>query len=93
MYISIEDIEKYKEEVRDYFAPLHREVINAFVYGLVAKLSPANVEEVRPGKWIDISVAPDKIYWKCSACGKETDLPNYEKVCFCFNCGAKMIKE
>ena len=93
MYISIEDIEKYKDKVRDYFAPLHREVINAFVYGLVAKLPPANVEEVRPGKWIDISVAPDKIYWKCSACGKETDLPNYEKVCFCFNCGAKMIKE
>jgi hypothetical protein len=40
MYISIEDILNYKEEVRDNFAPLHREVIDAFVYGL-CQLPPA----------------------------------------------------
>ena len=36
---------------------------------------------------------PDRVRWKCSSCGKETDLPNYEKANFCFNCGAKMNKE
>lgn len=36
---------------------------------------------------------PDRVHWKCSSCGKETDLPNYEKANFCFNCGVKMIQE
>lgn len=44
----------------------------------------------RTGRWIDISVEPDKVHWECSSCGKETNLPNYEKANFCFNCGAKM---
>lgn len=44
----------------------------------------------RTGRWIDVSVEPDKVRWKCSSCGKETNLPNYEKADFCFNCGAKM---
>lgn len=47
----------------------------------------------RKGHWIKVSVDPDKVRWKCSSCGKETDLPNYEKADFCFNCGAKMNKE
>lgn len=47
----------------------------------------------RTGRWIDVSVEPDKVRWKCSSCGKETNLPNYEKVDFCFNCGAKMKEE
>ena len=41
--------------------------------------------------WIKISIDPDKARWKCSSCGKETDLPNYEQANFCFNCGEKMI--
>lgn len=47
----------------------------------------------RSGRWIDVSVDPDRVRWKCSSCGKETDLPNYEKADFCFNCGAKMKEE
>lgn len=47
----------------------------------------------RTGRWIDVSVEPDKVRWKCSSCGKETNLPNYDKADFCFNCGAKMNEE
>lgn len=45
------------------------------------------------GRWIDISVEPDRVRWKCSSCGKETGLPNYDKANYCFNCGAKMLRE
>ncbi len=47
----------------------------------------------RTGRWIKTSIDSDKVRWKCSFCGKETDLPNYTKADFCFNCGAKMKKE
>ena len=46
----------------------------------------------RTGRWLQVSVDPDKLRWKCSSCGKETDLPNYEKADFCFCCGAKMTR-
>ncbi len=49
----------------------------------------------RIGRWVKVPTdriieEPDRVCWKCSSCGKETDLPNYEKADFCFNCGAKM---
>ena len=44
----------------------------------------------RIGHWLDISVEPDRVRWKCSSCGKETSLPNHDKANYCFNCGAKM---
>ena len=49
----------------------------------------------RTGCWVrvptdKIIVEPDRVRWKCSSCGKETYLPNYEKADFCFSCGAKM---
>ena len=40
----------------------------------------------RAGKWIRV----DNHHWKCTACGKETDLPHYDGAYYCFNCGAKM---
>lgn len=40
----------------------------------------------RAGKWIRV----DNHHWKCTACGKETDLPHYDGAHYCFNCGAKM---
>ena len=43
----------------------------------------------RTGKWIKV----DNHRWKCTACGKETDLPHYDGAYYCFNCGAKMINE
>ena len=76
MYISIEDIEKYKEEILDCFAPLHREVINAFVYGLKQKAS-ANT-----GTW--------KLYsstmMECSNCKKHVPYHRYN---YCPPCGSK----
>ena len=45
----------------------------------------------RTGHWLDISVEPDRVRWKCSSCGKETSLPNHDKANYCFNCGAKML--
>lgn len=43
----------------------------------------------RTGKWIKV----DNHHWKCTACGKETDLPHYDGAYYCFNCGAKMKEE
>ena len=43
----------------------------------------------RTGKWIRV----DNHRWKCTACGKETDLPHYDGANYCFNCGAKMKEE
>lgn len=43
----------------------------------------------RTGKWIRV----DNHRWKCTACGKETDLPHYDGAHYCFNCGAKMKEE
>ena len=43
----------------------------------------------RTGKWIRL----DNHRWKCTACGKETDLPHYDGAYYCFNCGAKMKEE
>jgi DNA-directed RNA polymerase subunit RPC12/RpoP len=52
----------------------------------------------RTGRWVKVPTdriieEPDRVRWKCSSCGKETDLPNYEKADFCFNCGAKMKED
>ena len=47
----------------------------------------------RRGRWVDISVEPDRVRWKCSSCGKETSLPNHDKANYCFNCGAKMLEK
>ena len=49
----------------------------------------------RTGRWIKVPTTqlieePGRVVWECSVCGKKTDLPNYEKANYCFNCGAKM---
>lgn len=95
MYISIEDIQKFKEEIRDKFAPLHREVINAFVYGL-SQLTPADVEPVRYGKWISASTKPGvNAGMKCSLCGARIKYSEFFNGShrYCHKCGAKMSKE
>lgn len=96
-YVKLEDINimlskmykepRYQHEDEDFYSGVSQVACN------LMDVPTIKLEEPKVGKWIDIRVAPDKIYWKCSVCGKETDLPNYEKVCFCFNCGAKMTKE
>lgn len=84
MDISLEDIQKYKEEVRDRFAPLHRAVIDAFVYGL-HQLPVAEVAPIRKGKW---QFAGDGIV-ACSAC-EETYEAKLLPRNYCPNCGTKM---
>lgn len=95
MYLSIEDIQKFKEEIRDNFAPLHREVINAFVYGL-SQLTPADVEPVRYGKWISASTKPGvNAGMKCSECKARISYSEHfnGQHLYCHKCGAKMSKE
>ena len=94
------DIDKFKEQIQKavdnywlgfsngyYLAEDVIEEINCGNFDI------ADVEEVKHGTWIDVSVEPDRVRWKCSFCNKETNLPNYDKANYCFNCGAKMIKE
>ena len=76
MYISIENIKAYKEEVRDCFAPLHREVINAFVYGLEQQAS------IETGTWRLYS----STMMECSKCKKHVPYHRYN---YCPHCGSK----
>ncbi len=61
---------------------------------ILHKLSEDNhvTNEAAP-HWVRLSSESGQVKWKCSSCGKETDLPNFDKANFCFNCGAKMNKE
>lgn len=91
------DIDKFKEQIQkavdNYWLGfsngyhLAEDVIEEINYG---NFDAADVEEVRHGKWIDVSIEPDRVCWKCSSCNKETNLPNYDKANYCFNCGARM---
>ena len=88
MYISIEDIQKHRDEIRDNFAPLHRAVIDAFVYSLES-IEPAKVEPVKYGKWekrVWIIFDSEKVGFNCSECNTTWDVPTN----YCPNCGAKM---
>ena len=94
------DIDKFKAQIQkaidNYYADrpngyyLAEDVIEEITYN---NFDLANVEEIRHGKWIDVSVEPDRVRWKCSSCNKETNLPNYDKANYCFNCGARMTEE
>ena len=96
MYISIEDIQKYKEEIKDCFAPLHREVINAFVYGL-SQLPPAEaLAPVRYGKWVPASIKPGvHAGMKCSLCGARIKYSEFYNGnhSYCYKCGARILGE
>lgn len=45
-YIEREAITKLAKEIKDNFAPLHRAVIDAFVYGIKTNIPSADVVEV-----------------------------------------------
>ncbi len=76
MYISIEDIKAFREEVRYTFAPLHNVVIDDFVAGLEQKALADS------GTW--------KLYsstmMECSSCKKHVPYHRYK---FCPHCGSK----
>lgn len=87
-YISLKDIQKHRDEIRDNFAPLHRTVIDAFVYSLEA-ISPAEVAPVKYGKWEKrtwVVFDSEKVGYRCSECNTTWDSPTK----FCPYCGAKM---
>lgn len=92
-YISLTDIFKYRDDIRDKFAPLHREVINAFVYGLT-QLPPAEVEPINYGRWIPASDKPGvKIGMKCSECKARITYSEFfnGNHNYCHKCGVEMI--
>ena len=98
------DIDKLKEEVADLSNRCHLiwalgldydgcntvESLKELIDELVSytRLPREQVPDIasRTGKWIKV----DNHRWKCTACGKETDLPYYDGAYYCFNCGAKM---
>ena len=94
MYISIEDIQEHRDKIRDNFAPLHRAVIDAFVYSLET-IQSAKVEPAKYGKWIPASTKPGvQIGMKCSECKARIRYSEYlnGQHLYCHKCGAKMIR-
>ena len=90
-YISLADIQKHRDKIRDHFAPLHRAVIDAFVYSLET-VQAADVEEVLHGAWVTpVTNEPWRqgSFGKCTCCNyinAHTD----KAPKFCENCGARM---
>lgn len=86
-YISINDIIKCRDNIRETFAPLHNMVIDEFINAL--KQLP--VIEIRYGEWIPASNKPDvKIGLKCSECGARIRYRECNQHNYCYKCGAKM---
>ena len=96
-YIEREAIDKLVKEIKPNFAPLHRLVLDAFIYAVIDKVPTADVEPVRHGKWVEKhrgAKSPEGYYyWNtpltyvfvCSECGRKES----KKEPYC-NCGAKM---
>ena len=91
-YLEREIIIEHAAKIKSRFAPLHRPVIEAFVYSL-KDLPNAEVEPVKYGEWLpyteyyadDYSECNTRKVWTCSRCGR---LEKYKEP-YC-NCGAKM---
>lgn len=94
-YIEREAIIKLSKEIQDNFAPLHRKVIDAFIYNIDKNIPVANAEPVRHGYWTGIEGDV------CSECGASLteimDADSYFAIGFnpndlvaCPFCGAKM---
>jgi hypothetical protein len=94
VYIDLEDIVKYTEEIKPTFAPLHRAVIDSVVYGISNNV-PA-VEGYKLAKWIPASTKPGvHAGMKCSLCKARISYREHfnGQHLYCHRCGAKMIKE
>ena len=59
---------------------------------VIKRIHPADVAEVKHGKWIDRYNDGD---WHCSICGAivEKEEQTYRNWYWCYHCGAKMDKE
>jgi hypothetical protein len=80
-YIEREAIIKLSKEIKNNFAPLHRKVINAFIYNIDKNIPTADVAPVIHGEW---EIRDNEYH--CSACG----VGNEELTNFCPYCGARM---
>ena len=81
-----------REEVREAF---RMEFDNEYADDITDRLSTADVQEVRHGKWVYTSRSLEWADCKCSECGY-TDIFASDIECFynyCPHCGAKMDKE
>jgi hypothetical protein len=97
-YIEREAVSKYANEVKDNFAPLHKLVIDALIYGINENIPKADVELVRHGKWYFTEYE----YFSCSECGEsyyngcdttaeaKERLKSGDYYNYCPFCGAKM---
>ena len=91
-YIDREAIIKLSKQIKDNFAPLHRKVIDAFIYNIDKNIPSADVAPVVHGKWLDEDSfdAHGSPIYRCSECNK-TVADNYISCHkYCLHCGAKM---
>ncbi len=92
-YIDREGIIELAAKLKPRFAPLHRLVLEAFVYA-IRDIPNAEVEPVTYAEWKpyteyyadDYSECNTRKVWTCSKCGR---LEKYKEP-YC-NCGAKMV--
>lgn len=86
VYLDLEDIVKYAEEIKPTFAPLHRAVINAVVYGISNHVP--SVVLPRRAAWDHKTSTPGGIHdkYSCTNCGFTTGWTTD----FCGGCGAYM---
>lgn len=85
-YIDREEIIELAARLKPRFAPLHRLVIETFVYSL-KDIPNAEVEPIKYGEWLDL----DPAEWECSRCHYEVE--RWNNTLYCPSCGAKMFKE
>lgn len=98
VYIELEDILKYIEEIKPTFAPLHRAVIDAVVYGIINNVPAAEVdtEVQKTARWIPASTKPGvHAGMKCSNCKARISYSEHfnGQHLYCHKCGAKIIKD
>lgn len=95
-YINREEIVELAARLKPRFAPLHRLVLEAFVYAM-KDIPSADVAPVVHGEWIFKEYSEDtytnltRIY-ECSICGRTIECLNKADEPYC-HCGAKMFKE
>ena len=89
-YIEREAVIKLSKDIKDNFAPLHRAVIDAFIYLINNNIPTADVAPVVHGEWV-------KEKWTqtdqhiCSLCHSTVRVhPQSVQYKYCPYCGAKM---
>lgn len=104
-YIERGKIVELSKILKDNFAPLHRKVIDAFIYNIDKNIPTADVQEVKHGYWIEkekgyttnFGGKGKTPYRECSICGWDypvvTVEQHFKQYKHCPNCGAKMDKE